>query len=277
MSTKQFAAFSEKLSAIWKKSNSLVCVGLDPDVDKLPVCVSNDPHPIFAFNRAIIDATHDLVCAYKPQIAYYAACGAEDQLAMTINHIRTNYPEVIIILDAKRGDIGSTATMYAKEAFDRYCADAVTVNPYMGGDTLQPFLSRKEKGVVILCKTSNKGSADLQDLRVDGTEIYKIVAQKASSVWNANNNIILVVGATYPEEMAQVRALAPTIPFLVPGIGAQGGDVEKVLTYGKTADGYGLIINSSRGIIYASMEDDFADAARKSTIALNEQINRVRG
>jgi orotidine-5'-phosphate decarboxylase len=276
MSQNQSSFFIEKLKTIWAKNNSLVCVGLDPDTGKLPVYVKTERYPIFAFNKAIIDATHDLVCAYKPQIAYYAAYAAEDQLAMTIDHIRSKYPEVPVILDAKRGDIGSTADMYAKEAFDRYRADALTVNPYMGGDTLMPYLSRKDKGVVILCKTSNKGSADIQDLKVGDTEVYKIVARKAATEWNTNNNVVLVIGATYPEEMAQVRAIAPEIPFLVPGVGAQGGDVAAVINNGRTADGTGLIINSSRQIIYASSGIDFAQQAREKTVELKDMINSFR-
>lgn len=268
--------FGIKLRTCWDKNNSLVCIGLDPDIDKLPAAVKNHAYPLFEFNKAIIDATHDLVCAYKPQIAYYAAYGAEDQLAMTISHILQKYPAVPVILDAKRGDIGSTAEMYAREAFDRYGADALTVNPYMGGDTLEPYLSRADKGVVILCKTSNRGSADIQDLKVDGRQIFKIIAHKAATVWNSNKNVLLVIGATYPEEMAQVRAIAPDVPFLVPGVGAQGGDVEKVISNGKTASGTGLIINSSRGIIYAGSGNDFADAAREKAKELKEMINKYR-
>lgn len=268
--------FVEQLKTRWEKHNSFVCVGLDSNLEKIPQSLKEKEYPIFEFNKAIVSATHDLVCAYKPQIAYYAAVGAESELEMTIRYIHEKFPGIPVILDAKRGDIGSTAQMYAKEVFDRYKADAVTVNPYMGGDTLQPFLSRKEKGVVILCKTSNPGSGDIQDLLPEGLEVYKRVAQLAHDQWNENDNCILVVGATYPEEMSAVRAIASDIPFLVPGIGAQGGDVEKVIQSGVTKDGLGLIINSSRGIIFASGKEDFAEAAREKALSLRDQINHYR-
>lgn len=269
-------SFMNALQQIWETNNSLVCVGLDSELSKIPEVCRTAPHPLFAFNKAIIDATHDCVCAYKPQIAYYAAYGAEDQLEMTIRYIHDQYPMIPVILDAKRGDIGSTAQMYAQEAFQRYAADAVTVNPFMGSDTLQPFLSYKDKGVIVLCKTSNPGSSDIQNCLVAGKEIYKIIAQKAQLQWNSNNNVMLVIGATYPEEIAMVRQIAPHIPFLVPGVGAQGGDVAQVVKKGKTTNGAGLVINSSRAIIYASKSGDFADAARKKTIALQKQINQYR-
>jgi orotidine-5'-phosphate decarboxylase len=268
--------FSVKLQNILRKNNSFVCVGLDPDLNKLPDHLRNSENPIFEFNRSIVDATHDCVCAYKPQIAYYSAFGAESQLEMTIAYIREKYPEIVVILDAKRGDIGSTAQMYAKEAFDRYAADAVTVNPYMGSDTLDPYLCRADKGVVVLCKTSNPGSGDLQDLLVEGGALYLRVAKLAADKWNTRSNVMLVVGATFPEEMAQIRMFAPDIPFLVPGIGAQGGDVEAVLRAGCTPDGLGLVINSSRGIIYADDTENFAEAARAKTIELRDQINSLR-
>ena len=190
--------FIEKLRSAWVTNNSLLCVGLDPDLKKFPQVVRNSPHPIFEFNRKIIDATSDLVCAFKPQIAYYSAQQAEDQLLMTIDYIRNKYPNLPIILDAKRNDIGSTAEMYATEAFDRYGADAVTVSPYLGKDSLEPFLKRKDKGVIVLCRTSNPGAGDLQDLICDGKKLYEVVAQKCASEWNQNKNILLVVGATYP-------------------------------------------------------------------------------
>lgn len=268
--------FIDKLKTAWTTSNSLLCVGLDPDITKLPASVRSAPKPIFEFNKAIIDATADTVCAYKPQIAYYAACGAEDQLAMTIDYIRTRCPNIVVILDAKRGDIGSTAEMYAKEAFDRYNADAVTVNPYLGGDTLEPFLKRADKGVIILCRTSNPGAADIQDLVDNGEKIYIKVAKMAVQKWNGNNNVTLVVGATYPRELGEIRRLAPDMPLLVPGVGAQGGDVEAVLKNGKTADGAGLIINSSRAILYAGSGKDFADAARAVAVKTFEEINKYR-
>ncbi|MCF6174664.1 MAG: orotidine-5'-phosphate decarboxylase [Victivallaceae bacterium] len=268
--------FIEQLNNIWKKNNSLVCVGLDPDLSKMPECVKAHQYPIFDFNKAIIDATADLVCAYKPQAAYYAGQNADDQLAMTIDYLKENYSEVPVILDVKRGDIGSTAEMYAKEAFERYQADAVTVNPYMGIDTLKPFLDWSDKGVIILCRTSNPSSAEIQELVADDKEIYKHVAGYANSSWNYNNNVLLVIGATYPAELGEVRNLCPDMPFLVPGVGAQGGDVEQVITNGATADGNGLIINSSRGIIYAGSNEKFADASRQATLALRDMINQYR-
>lgn len=268
--------FYAKLQAAWKKNNSLVCVGLDPDLKRIPEHLRGEAFPVFAFNRGIIDATCDLVCAYKPQIAYYAGQGMEDQLMMTIRHMREHCPEVPVILDAKRGDIGSTAEMYAREAFDRYEADAVTVNPYMGGDTLEPFLSRAEKGTVVLCRTSNPGAGDLQDLEVEGRKLYQIVAEKAARDWNGNRNIALVVGATYPEELAEVREIIGDVPLLVPGIGAQGGDIKAAVTNGRTTDGTGMMINSSRGIIYAGSGEDYADAARAATLELRDAINCFR-
>ncbi|MFC1868680.1 orotidine-5'-phosphate decarboxylase [Thermodesulfobacteriota bacterium] len=269
-------SFIKALEAAWGEKNSLLCVGLDPDLKKVPSHVRQKDLPIFEFNRAIIDSTADLVCAYKPQIAYYSAIKSEHELEMTIEYIHKYYPGIPVILDAKRGDIGSTANMYATEAFDRYQADAVTVNPYMGGDTLEPFLNRKEKGVVILCRTSNQGAKDIQDLESNGRKLYQIIAAKASKEWNHNGNVLLVVGATYPWELAEVRSIAGDMPFLVPGIGAQGGDVEKAVKNGKTSDGGGMVINSSRGIIYASTGSDFAKAARDAAMRLRDEINRYR-
>ena len=270
-------SFMEKLHQAWDRNNSLVCVGLDPDLHKLPETVlRHEPKPIFAFNKAIIDATHDLVCCYKPQMAYYAGYGAEDELSMTIEYIAKNYPLVPVILDAKRGDIGSTAEMYAREAFVRYGADAVTVNPYMGTDNLKPFLDHADRGVVILCRTSNPSSAELQELVSGDKQIFQYVAEYAVTRWNYNHNVMLVVGATFPEELGRIRAQCPELPFLVPGVGAQGGDVRKVLENGQTADGKGLVINSSRGIIYASKGPDFAAAARNAAIELRDEINRCR-
>jgi orotidine-5'-phosphate decarboxylase len=268
--------FIETIEAAWRKNNSLVCVGLDTDAQKIPNRLRTVEKPLLAFNKAIVDATADLVCAYKPQIAYYAAVGAEDDLKDTIAFIHKKYPGVPVILDAKRGDIGATAEMYAKEVFDRYEADAVTVNPYMGGDTLKPYLDRKDKGVVILCRTSNPGAVDIQDLEVNGEKLYRIVAAKAVGQWNENGNALLVVGATYPKELKEIRAICGDMPLLVPGIGAQGGDVEQAVVNGKDKNGAGMIINSSRGIIYAGKGDDFADAAREATIALRDEINRYR-
>lgn len=269
--------FMEQLVGIWKKNNSMVCVGLDPDLNKIPTHLLDSPYPIFEFNRAIIDATADAVCAYKPQVAYYAGQGAEDQLKMTIDYIHENYPAVPVIFDAKRGDIGPTAERYAQEAFDRFQADAVTLNPYMGSDTIKPFTDRKDKGSILLCRTSNPSGDELQNFRdASGKPLYMRVAELARDAWNANGNVLLVIGATYPEELAEVRKISPNMPFLVPGVGAQGGDVEKTVRNGKTDDGFGLIINSSRGIIYASPGEDFAAAAREATLLLRDQINAAR-
>ena len=268
--------FIEKLKKAWKDSHSLVCVGLDPDLGRFPAGVDRTPDGIFAFNRAIIDATHDLVCAYKPQIAYFAAASAETQLAQTMDYLRERYPHIPVILDAKRGDIGSTAEMYAVEAFARYGADAVTINPYMGYDSAEPFLKHADRGVVLLCRTSNSGAGDLQDLQIDGIPLYERVARMIAERWNANGNCMLVVGATWPEQMARIRSLVGDIPFLVPGVGAQGGDVEALVKAGQTGDGTGLVINSSRGILYAGSGTDFAAAARAETIKLRDIINRYR-
>jgi orotidine-5'-phosphate decarboxylase len=268
--------FMQKLDRIWQKNNSLVCVGLDPDLHKLPACLTGKPDAIFQFNKGIIDATHDLVCCYKPQAAYYAAFSADDQLKMTIDYIRATYPEVPVILDVKRGDIGSTAEMYAREAFERYNADALTVNPYMGTDNLKPFLDHADRGVIILCRTSNPSSCELQELVSNGKTIYEHVAVLARDKWNYNRNAALVIGATFPEELSKIRAICPDMPFLVPGVGAQGGDVRKVVECGSTKAGTGLMINSSRGIIYADKTEKFAEGARKATLELRDLINQFR-
>lgn len=244
-------SFMSQVKTRWVENNTLVCVGLDGDIDKIPGKYKESETPLFDFNKDIIDATAEFVCCYKPQIAYYNGVGKEKDLEMTIDYIHSNYPGIPVILDAKRGDIGSTAEMYVKEAFIRYKADSVTVNPYMGGDTLQPFLNEKEKATILLCRTSNPGAVDLQDLKIDGKPLYMHVAEKATNEWNKNKNIILVVGATYPGELKEIRSVIGDIPFLTPGIGAQGGDVQKAVEAGTTADGTGMIINSSRGIIYA--------------------------
>ena len=269
-------SFIEKLKDAWKKSNSLVCVGLDPDLARFPRHLEKNAEAIFRFNKEIVDATHDLVCAYKPQIAYFSAVSAERQLEQTIEYIRSNYPHIPVILDAKRGDIGSTAEMYATEAFSRYGADAVTINPYMGHDSAEPFLRHADRGIVLLCRTSNSGASDLQDLVVDGAPIYEHVAKMIAEKWNANRNCLLVVGATWPAQMAKIRSLVGDMPFLVPGVGAQGGDVEALVKAGQTADGTGLIISSSRAILYAGSGVDYAAAARAETLKLRDTINKFR-
>lgn len=269
--------FYEKLASAWEKSNSLVCVGLDPDLKKLPECLKNEKYPIFTFNKNLIDATREHACCYKPQAAYYAGQGADDELLMTMEYLKEVCPEIPVILDAKRADIGNTTMMYALEAFDRYKADAVTVNPYMGMDALKPFLDYEDKGVVVLCRTSNKGAKEIQEMRLaDGRELYKYVASLIAGTWNYNKNTMLVAGATFPEELGEIRQIVGDTPLLVPGIGAQGGDLEGVLKNGLTANKTGLVINSSRGIIYASSGTDFAEKAHDEALKLKNAINAFR-
>ena len=268
--------FIDKLRRRWAERNTLLCVGLDPDITRFPQAFLGKNDAIFAFNRAIIDATADLVCAFKPQIAHYSAHGAEDQLVATIDYIRREHPEIGIVLDAKRGDIGSTAEMYAREAFDRYGADAVTVNPYMGFDAIEPFLARSDKGVVVLCRTSNPGARTFQDLKVDGKALYLRVAEEAVSRWNQHGNVLLVVGATYPAELREVRALAGDVPLLVLGVGAQGASATDAVANGQDSKGAGILISTSRAVLYASPGADFAAKARKTALALRDEINRAR-
>ena len=257
-------AFLEHLRESWRVSGSMLCVGLDPDPAKLPAALRGHPERIGEFCREIVDATADLVCAFKPQIAYFAAAGAEDQLADLCAYIRAAHPQVTLILDAKRGDIGSTAEQYAVEAFDRYRAHAVTVNPYLGTDSVEPFLRYADRGVFVLCRTSNPGGDDLQSLVVDGEPLFTRVARLVADRWNGGAQCGLVVGATYPAELAAVRSFAPELPLLVPGVGAQGGDPAEVMVAGRDADGAGLVVNSSRAVIYASSGTDYADAARRA-------------
>ncbi|MCD9006559.1 orotidine-5'-phosphate decarboxylase [Luteimonas sp. XNQY3] len=272
--------FIDTLHRRWQSADTLVCVGLDPEPAKFPARFANDPDAVFAFCRDIADATAEYACAFKPQIAHFAALGAEDALQRLIAHLHTAHPGVPVILDAKRGDIGSTAQRYVAEAFDLFEADAVTVNPYLGRDSVQPFLDRRDKGVVILCRTSNLGAADLQDLPVahaDGMRpLYQHVAETIARDWNANGNVALVVGATWPEQLREVRAIVGDMPFLVPGVGAQGGDVEAVVGNAKTTDGTGLMVSSSRAILYASNGDDYSDAAAREARTLRDAINRHR-
>jgi orotidine-5'-phosphate decarboxylase len=273
--------FIDRLRDRWEHADTLVCVGLDPEPAKFPSKFLHDPDAIFDFCRDIVDATAPYVCAFKPQIAHFAAAHAEEALRMLIMHIGFRYPQIPVILDSKRGDIGSTAQHYASEAFDRYCADAVTVNPYLGRDSVQPFLDRTDKGVVILCRTSNSGAGDLQDMVLfdksgAGRPFYQHVAEKIARDWNGNGNCALVVGATWPEQLREVRAIVGNMPLLVPGVGAQGGDVEAVVRNAKTADGTGLIVSSSRAILYASQADDYAEAAGHAARALRDEINRYR-
>ncbi len=270
--------FYDKLRAAWRNNDSLVCVGLDPDPAKLPACVREQEKPVFTFNKAIIDATKDLVCAYKPQAACYAAQNADAELAETICYIHEVAPDVPVILDAKRADIGNTTRMYVSEAFERYQADAVTVNPYMGMDAIKPFLDCADKGVVVLCRTSNGGAKEIQELVLQNGELlYQYLAERVSTVWNYNRNVLLVTGATCPAELGEIRKrVGDSVALLVPGIGAQGGDLEGVLRNGLTADKTGLVINSSRGIIFASNGEDFAEAARREAVKLRDAINAFR-
>ena len=273
--------FMQTLRQRWNDADSLVCVGLDPEPSKFPAQFADDPDAVFNFCRAIVDATAPHVCSFKPQIAHFAALGAEDALARLIAHVHAAHPGIPVILDSKRGDIGSTAKHYASEAFDRYGADAVTANPYLGRDSLQPFLDRADHGVVILCRTSNPGAADLQDLLAqdgdgEARPLYQHVAAKVAREWNGHGNCMLVVGATWPEQLREVREIVGDVPFLVPGVGAQGGDVEAVVRNAKTADGTGLVVSSSRAVLYASDGEDFAEAAADAANVLRGQINRYR-
>jgi len=233
--------------------------------------------PVFTFCRNIIDATAQYACAFKPQIAHFAALGAEDALARSITHIHKNHPGIPVILDAKRGDIGSTAEYYAREAFDRYQADAVTVNPYLGRDSVQPFLERKDKGVILLCRTSNPGAGDVQDLLVEGRPLYQYLAKQVADKWNAYGNCALVVGATWPEQLREVRAIIGEMPLLVPGVGAQGGDAEAVVKNASTTGGSGLMVSASRSILYASNGRDYAHAAAIAACNLRDTLRSAAG
>jgi orotidine-5'-phosphate decarboxylase len=275
------SGFTQLLARAWKKNDSLLCVGLDPEIERFPPQLIASPSPIFQFNKTVIDATHDLVCAYKPQFAHYAAYEAEDQLERTIEYIHRTYPDIPVILDGKRGDVGNTAERYAIEAFERYGADAVTVNPYLGGDSLEPFLRHADKGVLILCRTSNPGARDLQDLEVGARRLYQVVAELAATRWNGRGNCGLVVGATYPRELAEVRRIVGDMPLLLPGVGAQGADVAQAVESGQTPEGTGLLVSSSRAILYGSPGEsrangDPARAARAAAEALRTQINVSR-
>lgn len=273
-------SFIQSLRTRWEHADSLVCVGLDPEPARFPARFSDTPDAVFQFCRDIVDATAEYVCAFKPQIAHFAALGAESALLRLIEHAHRAHPDIPVILDSKRGDIGSTAAHYAREAFDRYAADAVTVNPYLGHDSLQPFLDCADRGVVILCRTSNPGAGDLQDLTVSGNggsrPLYQHVAEKIARDWNGNGNCALVVGATWPEQLREVRAIVGEMPLLIPGVGAQGGDVAAVVGNARSADGTGMIVSSSRAVLYASNGEDYMDAAATAARTLRDQINRYR-
>jgi orotidine-5'-phosphate decarboxylase len=254
----------------------MLCVGLDPDPARMPAGLPADEHSIFEFCKAIIDATAAEVCAFKPQIAHFAALRAEEALEALIRHVHEHHPGVPVILDAKRGDIGSTAERYAIEAFERYRADAVTVNPYMGFDSIEPWLAWPGRGVILLCRTSNPGGSDLQSLDVGGEALYERVARLAAGPWNTTGQLGLVLGATFPGELARVRSIAPDLPMLVPGIGAQGGDVIATVEAGLDRSGWGMMINSSRAILYASADDDYAERAFEVARATRQSIQAAR-
>ena len=272
--------FMTALRAAWQQRDSLLCVGLDPDPAKFPAHLQGRSDAILQFCTQIVDATADLVCCFKPQIAYFAAHRAEDQLEALIEHIHAAHPDTPVILDAKRGDIGSTAEQYAIEAFERFKADAITVNPYMGRDSVDPYLAWPEKGVILLCRTSNPGGSDLQFLEVDTPhgrmKLYEHVARTVADDWNASGNCALVVGATFPGEIARVRELVGDMPLLVPGIGAQGGDIAATLAAGSTTNGTGLMINSSRAVLYAGKGEDFAATARRVAQETRDAVNVQR-
>ena len=276
------ATFIKKLESCWQRDN-FVCVGLDSDYEELPdVIKAGRPveDALFHFNREIIDATHDLVCAYKPNAAFYEAQGEAGLRALmnTVNYIREAYPHIPVILDAKRADIGSTNLGYVQSAFDVIGVDAITVHPYLGREALAPFLARKEKGIIVVVKTSNPGSGEFQDLPVGPEQetLYLVVARHVAQEWNSNGNCTIVVGATYPEELRRARALIGDMPILIPGIGTQGGEVAATVQAGKDSRGWGMIISASRSIIFASKRGDFAEAARAATEQLRAEINSYR-
>jgi len=266
--------FVDKLLEISRKNDSLVCVGLDTDLDKVPKHLLKEDDPIFAFNRSIIDSTSDLVCAYKPNLAFYEVFGSRgwEALKKTCDYIPRQIP---IILDGKRGDIGNTARMYARAVFETLGGDAVTVNAYMGKDALLPFLEYEDKCSFVLCLTSNQGAQDFQLSQVEGQPLYEIVARKVVD-WNEKGNCGLVVGATYPEQLKGIRETAASLPILIPGVGAQSGDLESTVRFGTDKNGELAIINSSRAILYASSGEDFAEKARSETAKLRDSINRCR-
>lgn len=269
--------FQQKLNAATEKNNSLLCIGLDTDLEKIPKYLLNDSDPLFTFNKAIIDSTLDLICCYKANIAFYSAqdTAGLESLKRTISYIH-KHSNIPFILDAKRADIGNSSNYYAKEIFDIFQTDAVTVNPYLGFDAIEPFIKHSDKGVIILCRTSNPGASDVQNLEVGGEELYLIIAKKVHD-WNKQyGNCLLVVGATWPEELKKIREIAQDMFFLVPGIGTQGGDLEKTLNFGLTKNKSGLIIHSAREIIYASNKEDFADKAKKEAEKLRNEINEYR-
>ncbi len=271
--------FLEKLRQAQQSHQSLLCVGLDPEPSQLPAHMQGNVQQMAAFCMAVVDATADIASSFKPQIAYFAAHGGEPQLEQVMRHIHNVAPQVPVILDAKRGDIGSTAEQYAKEAFERYGADAVTLSPFMGFDSVEPYLRYQGKGAFLLCRTSNPGGSDFQNQRLADVPgqplLYEHIAQLAQGAWNLHGQLGLVVGATFPQEIARVRALAPTVPLLIPGVGAQGGDAQATVQAGLTAQGP-ILVNSSRAILYASRGTDFQQAARLAAIATRDTLNAAR-
>lgn len=271
--------FIEQLQAAQNQNQSMLCVGLDPEPSRFPGALKGNANKIYDFCAAIVDATADAVIAFKPQIAYFAAHRAEGQLERLMEHMRRVAPNVPIILDAKRGDIGSTAEQYAIEAFERYGADAVTLSPFMGFDSVQPYLKYYDKGAFLLCRTSNKGGDDLQNQRLASVEgqplLYEHVAKLAQGPWNLNGQLGLVVGATYPNEIERVRSIAPSLPLLIPGVGAQGGDAAATVRAGWRVNAP-IIVNSSRAILYASMGDDYAQAARAEALKTRELLQQAK-
>ena len=275
--------FISKLEARWAFSNSLLCVGLDPQLDRIPERFKKQNSPYLDFCIAIVEATHELVCCFKPQAAYFSAVGAEGQLEKLVLYIKEQHPDIPVILDAKRGDIGSTASLYAKEAYERYGADAVTVNPYLGFESIEPYMKYEDKGIVVLCRTSNPGSDWLQKDKKDLVPVYQRVAEQVAD-WNEEDQFVLVTGATYPEELGEVRKIVGRMPLLVPGIGAQGGDVKSVLEVGLDQKAQGLIISSSREILYAhenSDKDHSSDSEKLSEAGIvarrtRDMINKFR-
>lgn len=260
-----------KLNRRADAANSLLCIGLDTVIERIPPPFQKSATPQFEFNRYIIEATHPYTAAYKPNIAFYEARGRQGlhELALTIEYLRREHPDIFTICDAKRGDIGSTSEAYASAIFDELGFDSVTLQPYLGQEALSPFLQREDKGCIILCRTSNPGAGEFQDLLVEGVPLWQMVAQHVSEMWNRRGNCMLVMGATYPDEMQRVRKVVGDMPFLVPGIGAQGGNVRQTVEAGMNRQRKGLLINSSRGIIFA---EDPAEAARN----LRDEINQYR-
>ncbi len=265
-----------KLENRMDASGSLLCVGLDPEMARLPERFRREAHPLFEFCREVIDATAEFACAFKPNTAFFEASGAQGwaELEMVFRYLREKHPDMFLICDAKRGDIGSTNGGYVKAVFDELGADAITLHPYLGAEALGPFLEREDKASIVLCRTSNPGAGELQDLVSEGRPMWETVAARVSKDWNARGNCMLVVGATWPEEMRRVRAIAPEMTLLVPGIGAQGGDVEATVRAGLRSDGKGLVVSSSRAILYAA---DPSAEARKTRDALHAARERVHG